>query len=264
MAWPQATTRFTARAERREQLRAKARRERRLAAFGVFAAIVVVVVALTAFGTGETTSAAGPAGPAPANRLLPAGPPQPEVVATHGTLRILLPVNRSRVTAIGYHGVGGGALALDPVGKQANAGVFARLARKLFGENEPGFRYYVMDGGSGPSTSGLDVGAPVDTDVYAPVDGTVIAMNDQVIDGRRFGVTLDIQPSGSPDLVVRVANITPDPALTVGSPVSAARSKIGRLVDLSSVEQAGLAKYTQDKGQHVGVSVRPAASLATP
>ena len=124
--------------------------------------------------------------------------------------------------------------------------------------------YYVIAGGVGPSTGGLDVGAPVDTDVYAPVDGTVIALNDRIIDGERHGVTIDLQPSGSPDVVVSVANITPDPALTVGSSVSAARTKIGRVIDLSAVEEAGLAEFTQDRGQHVSMSVRPAASLATP
>jgi murein DD-endopeptidase MepM/ murein hydrolase activator NlpD len=256
--------RFTARAERREELRAKARRERRLAALAVFAAVVIVVVALTAFGTGDTSSARAPSGPAPADRLLPAGPPQPEVIATRDALHILLPVNRSRLTAIGYHGVGGGALALEPVGTQANAGVFTRLARRLFGTSESGLRYYLIEGGVGAATGGLDVGATVDTDVYSPVDGTVIAVNDRIIDGSRHGVSIDIQPSGSPGLVVSVSNITPDPALTVGSSVSAARTKVGRVIDLSAVETAGLAEFTQDKGQHVSVSVRPAESLATP
>jgi hypothetical protein len=173
-------------------------------------------------------------------------------------------VNRDRVTAVGYHGVGGGALALEPVGTRANAGFLERVARRLFGTGDAGFLYYVIDGGAGADTGGLDVGAPVGTDVYAPVDGTVIAITDRIVDGRRFGVTIDLQPSGNPDLVVGVSNLAPDPALTVGSSVSAARTKIGRTIDLSRVEEAGLSKYTQDKGQHVHVEVHPAASLASP
>jgi murein DD-endopeptidase MepM/ murein hydrolase activator NlpD len=265
MAWPQATTRVTARAKRREQLRRKARRERRLAALAVFACVLIVIVALSAFGTGDSAGdSATPAGPAPAGRLLPSGPPQPEVVAARESLRLLLPVNQNRVTAIGYHSGADGALALDPLGTQANAGLFARIARKLFGSSGSDLRYYVIEGGSGPSTSGLDVGAPTSTDVYAPVDGTVIAVTDKIVDGQAYGASVDIQPSGNPDLVVSLSDLTPDPALTVGSAVSSARTKVGRIIDLSSVEKAGLARYTQDRGQHVHVEVHQSASLASP
>ena len=62
-------------------------------------------------------------GPAPADRLLPAGPPRPQIVAMQDSLRIQLPVNQSRVTAIGYHATGTGALPLEPVGTRANAGL---------------------------------------------------------------------------------------------------------------------------------------------
>ena len=122
--------------------------------------------------------------------------------------------------------------------------------------------YSLVDGGTGTETGGIDVGAPLDTDVYAPVDGTVITLADNIVNGAQYGVRMDIQPSGSPGVVVSVSNLRPDPALTVGSTVSAARTKIGRVIDLSSVERAALARYTQDKGHHVHLHVRPAASLA--
>jgi len=265
MAVPQAS-RFDVRAERslqRAHARARARHARLLTLFGLLACAVAVALLVTTFGSSED-EALGGAGPAPAERLLPAGPPQPQVVALHEALRILLPVSQNRVTAVGYHAAGTGALALEPVGTQANAGFFARLARKVFGGGGTGLGYYLLDGGTGPGTSGLDVGAPVGTDVYAPVDGTVIAIADRIVNGRRYGVTIDIQPSGNPDLVVTLANLRPDAALTVGSSVSAARTKIGRVIDLSAVEENGLARYTQDHGQHVHVHVRPAASLSAP
>ena len=40
-------------------------------------------------------------------------------------------------------------------------------------------------------------------------------------------------------------------------------TKLGRLVDLSEVEKAGLERYTNDKGQHVHLEARPAASVST-
>ena len=53
--------------------------------------------------------------PAPVNRLLPSGPPSPQVVALEGALRIQLPVAQSRLTAVGYHASGDGAVALQPL-----------------------------------------------------------------------------------------------------------------------------------------------------
>ena len=234
-----------------------------MAALVVIAAVALITLLLTAFGTGGTTTL-GMTGPAPAQRLLPSGPPRPQIVAMHDTLRIQLPIDQARVTAIGYHAAGPGTLPLQAVGTQANAGLLGRLKHRLFGENRSGLRYYLLEGGVGAQMSGLDVGAPVDTDVYAPTDGTVIAISDQVLNGKRYGVRIDIQPSGTPGLVVTLSNLRADPALTVGSTVAAARTKVGRIVDLSSVERAGLARYTQDKGQHVHIEVRMATSLVTP
>ena len=251
------------RAAAREETRARVRRARRTTALLVAACLCLVLLLLTAFGTGGVASRAI-SGPAPANRLLPAGPPRAQVIALQDTLRIQMPINQSRVTAIGYHASGADVLALQPVGTQANAGVVGRLIHRLFGQSGSGIRYYQLGGGVGPQTGGLDVGAPVATDVYAPVDGSVMAISDMIVNGKAYGVRIDIQPSGSPGVVVTLENLKPDPALTVGSAVSAARTKVGQVIDLSSVEQAALARYTQDKGQHVHIEVRPASGLAAP
>ena len=259
MAWPEAqglAARVALREERRD-----ARRARRLAVLVGMLAVGVVALLVTAFGSqgGELTGATAPA---PSQRLLPAGPPRPQIVAMRETLRIQLPIAQARVTAIGYHASGGTTLALEPVGSQANAGVFGRLRDRLFGGDDSGLRYYLLGGGVGPETGGLDVGAPPDTDVYAPVDGTLIALAERIVNGKPYGVRMDIQPSGNPSLVVSLLNLNPDPALTVGSQVTAGRTKVGRVIDVSRVESAALARYTQDEGHHVHVEVRTAASLA--
>jgi hypothetical protein len=252
-----------ARSRRRDDARAKARRTRRMALLILVVVVSLVSLVLTAFGTGapETVSFTGPASP---GRLLPAGPPRPQVVAMQDTLRIQLPINQNRITALGYHASGADALELEPVGTQANAGLVGRLLHKLFGQGGSELRYFLLDGGVGPQTGGLDVGAPVETDVYTPVDGSVIAITDQVINGHAYGVRIDVQPSGNPGVVVSLENLRADPALTVGSTVLAGRTKIGRIVDLSEVERAGLARYTQDNGQHVHIEVHPATSIASP
>jgi len=221
----------------------------------------VIPILVLVFDSSETAT---PVPVPPADRLLPAGPPQPQVIAFQGTLRVFLPISETRVTAVGYQAVGEGALALKPVGTQANAGVFTRLLRRVFGQEQGGIRYYLLGGSDGPETGGLDVGAAAGTGVYAPVDGSIMSISRRVVDGKAFGVRIDIQPSGSPGLVVSLTNLRPDPALTVGSTVAAARTKVGTLVDLSQVESSALARYTQDSGQHVQVEVHPASNLSLP
>jgi hypothetical protein len=51
-----------------------------------------------------------------------------------------------------------------------------------------------------------------------------------------------------------------DPSLLVGSPVTAAGSKLGSVVDFARAERQSLARYTNDSGNHVVVEVRPAAT----
>jgi murein DD-endopeptidase MepM/ murein hydrolase activator NlpD len=262
MAWPEAPG-LAARAALREEERARVKRARRAAAIMVVAAVTLVLLLLPAFGSSDAPIIGSP-GPAPAQRLLPSGPPRPLVVAVRDTLRIQLPINQGRVTAIGYHAAGASALELEPVGTQANAGVFGRIVQRLVGGDGSGIRYYMLEGGAGPRTGGLDIGAPVGTDVFAPVDGTVIAISSRIINGRQYGKRIEIQPSGNPSVVVAIMNVQMDPALNVGSPVVSARTKIGSVLDLSAAERAALARYTQDEGQHVHLEVHAAASIASP
>jgi len=236
------------------------RRARRRALLTLLALTVLGVLLVSAFRTGASP-VIGPGVPASASRLLPAGPPKPFVIAVHGSLRIQLPVNERNVTAIGYHAAGEDALPLDPLGRQANEGLFARAFHRIFGGGGGGLRYYQLGGGDGPATGSLDVGAAPGTDVYSPVDGTVVGLRGYVLDGKTYGSVLDIQPSGEPSVVVSVTNILPDPALTVGSQLVAGTSKIGTVLDLSSVEKLALARYTQDAGNHVAIEVHSAATL---
>jgi hypothetical protein len=82
--------------------------------------------------------------------------------------------------------------------------------------------------------------------------------------GKEYGARIDVQPTTAPGLVVRLTHLRPDPALTVGSSVAAAISKIGTIIDFSQVEKQALARYTQDSGNHVSAELHPAASLAIP
>ena len=234
--------------------------KRRLAVLIAIAVVAIGTLLVTAFGGGDHP-AATITEPASAARLLPAGPPGREAVARLGTLTLDLPVNASRLTAVGFYAASDGALGLSPLGPQANEGLLKRLAGSIFGSGSHGPRWYLLPGGSGPTTSALDVGAPSGTDVYAPVDGTIVGIDKVVIAGKHYGQTIDIQPTLAPSLVVTVSNIAADPSLSVGSMVTSGSSKLGELLDLSRVQQQELARYTNDAGNHVLVEVHPASTL---
>lgn len=238
-------------------------RRRRLAVVVVIAVVAIPTVLATAFTGGDHPSTTA-AAPASASRLLPAGPPEPQMIARYGSLHLQLPVSHSRVTAIGYHGGTEGALALSPVGTQANEGLLKRLAHRVIGGGTGSPRWYQLPGGAGPSTSALAVGAAPGTDAYSPVDGTVVGITDVVLNGRRYGSRIDIQPTGAPSVVVSVSHLRADPSLVVAATVTASGSKLGQVLDFSRAERQALARYTNDAGNHVLIEVHPAATLAVP
>lgn len=247
------------RAAKRRHLE-RERRLRRLAVLIVVVAIGLVTLVLSAFGgSGAPVQQAVPA--SATRLLLPAGPPQPEIVARLGSLHLQLPVSQSRVTAIGYQGGSTGALALAPLGAQGNQGLLKRVVHAIFGGSSGRPRWYQLPGGEGPSSSAIDVGAAPGTDVYAPVDGIIVAIDDVVLNGRIYGSRIDIQPAGAPSLVVTLSHVRVDPSLAVGSPVTSAGSKLGSVVDFSHAERQALSRYTNDAGNHVVVEVHPAATL---
>ena len=122
--------------------------------------------------------------------------------------------------------------------------------------------WYQLRGDRGPGTSALTVGAAAGTDVYSPVTGTVVGITDFVLANRTYGARIDIRPQSAPSVVVSLTHLRADPSLTVGSAVAKAASKIGVVVDLTAVERQALARYTQDAGNNVSLSVRPAAVLS--
>jgi hypothetical protein len=246
-----------------ERVRARRRRpERHASRFlltSLLSTVLLLTLLVTAFGTWSAPAVATK--PLATSRVLPGGQPLLQIVATAGALHLQLPVSQSAVTAIGYHHAGDGSLTLDPVGRQGNAGLFARIWHKLVGSNQNRLVWYQLRGDRGPGTSALSVGAAPGTDVYSPVDGTVVGISDYVLSNRTYGARVDIRPTSTPSVVVSLTHLRADPALTVGSTVSAASSKVGVVVDLTAVERQSLARYTQDAGNNVSLSVRPAATL---
>jgi len=248
-----------ARTTRRRHLE-RERRLRRLAVVTAIFVVALVTLLLSAFGgSGRVVQTPTPAS---ATRLLPAGPPAPEIVARIGALHLQLPISQSRVTAIGYGGGSQGALPLSPLGAQANENVLKRVLHAIVGGSSAKPRWYSLPDGTAPGASSLEVGAAAGTDVYAPVDGIVVAIDKVVINGRALGSQIDIQPTGAPSLVVSVSHVSVDPALTVGSTISTGGTRLGSVVDFSRVEHQALQRYTNDSGNHVSIEVHPVETPA--
>ena len=241
----------------RQQARA-ARRARRVALLVVLSAVFLIALGLTAF-SGRTTPTSAVI---PQRSLATVAQTQPttEIVALRGSLHLQLPISQSRLTAIGYHSADDGALSLDPVGHQANEGLAQRIVHGIFGGGGGSPKWYSLGGGD---TSALDVGAPIGSDVYSPVDGTVVAIRPFIVEGKTYGSEIDIQPQTAPSLVVALTQLVADPALTVGKPVVSGATKLGRVADLAAVEKQALARYTNDAGNHVTVEIRTAPVLST-
>ena len=229
----------------RQRVRA-ARRARRVALLVVLSAVFLVALGLTAFG--GTTSRTAATITSPSRASVAQTRPIPEIVAQRNAVHLQLPISQARVTAIGYHAANDGALTLQPIGHQVNEGVVQRIVHGIFG---------------GGGSSALDVGAPVGSDVYSPVDGTVVAIRPFVVEGKQYGSEIDIQPQTAPGLVVAVTQLVADPALTVGMAVASGATKLGRVANLAAVERQALAQYTNDAGNHVTVEVHTAPVLPT-
>jgi len=183
------------------------------------------------------------------------------VLATVGNLRVQSPVAQGGITAVGFHGSAEGALVLQPAGPQANEGLLARLWHRITGSARRGLAWYQLESGA---LRALEVGAVAGTNVYSPIDGTVVAIRDHIVSGRVLGAEIELRPSSAPSLVVALRNVHPDPALSVGANVAAGSSRLGTVVDISSVERQALARYAGDGGNNVSIQVFPSATLGVP
>lgn len=253
----------TPRSRHAARLRAHRRRAQaraRWLVLGVAVAVLLAVTfAVTAF-SGEE-SAPGTVRPLRTNVPVTTTRPEPLILATVGNLRIQSPVAQDGVTTVGFHGAGEGALVLQPVGPQANEGLLARLWHRITGSEHRGLPWYQLESGS---LTTLDVGAVPGTDVYSPVDGTVVAIRDHIVSGKRAGSEIELRPSSAPSLVVALQHIDTDPALSVGQNVAAGSSKLGTVVDITKLEQQALARYSGDSGANVAIQVYPSATLGVP
>jgi murein DD-endopeptidase MepM/ murein hydrolase activator NlpD len=217
------------------------RRDRRaLIAAAIPVAAVAILALILSLGDGGTASdAAGPlATPVPPPSQSGSGAKPPDVVIARGEgVEVHLPVDSQRVTAAMFH----------PVNDTAGVALQATGSLEIH-QADRGDR-------SGPETAGLDVGAPPGTTVYSPVDGVIAGVSDYVISGRIEGYEVVIAPSvAASGLVLRLTHLD-EPVNaerpSVGTPVRAGTTPLGRVRDFSPVARQEISEFTSDSGNHL-------------
>lgn len=239
------------------------RRTRRLVALGIVLVVSAVTLGSALREDNAPAVEVATPGPEPASQLVPSPPPRPLKLASRGPVNLYVPIDRSRITAIVYHRMDGGdTLDLAPSGNLLNEGLVDRIERQIIGRTASGPDYFIADG----STATVDVGAAPGTQVYAPVNGTVVGITPMILNGARWGDQVSIAPQADPSVVVVVSNIAADPALRIGVPVTTTQDPtlLGTVSDLSKVLKMELAHYTADAGNHAHIELRPTPNPAIP
>lgn len=252
-----------------ERRRHRSARHAAVASVAVVAVLAVLVWGISLLGREVVAQdAAGDAarsGPPP---VLPAGRPVPQKLAgvvledeDDPPLTLELPIKREAITGIGYlRRRDPSALELEPEGTRANTSWGRRVfGRFLTTEPKSDLAWFQLGGGV-PNV--VMVGAQHGTDVYAPLDGTVVAIADYVVDGEARGVVVQLQPLGDGETIVGMRNLDladeGDSPLAVGQTVSRGATRVGFVRDMEGVVDRPLASYTHDDGSGVEIFVRRA------
>lgn len=241
----------------REQLayrRAATRRDRRhrnrrtLAAVLAPLAVVGVLALILGLVGGRSGESSAPLAAPISSTPVSAGQPPDLTIARGEGVQINVPVDPAVITAAAFHAIG------DTSGVALESSGAIQIHRSD------------RDGRLGPATAALDVGAPAGTPVYSPVDGVVASVADYKAGGRIEGFEISIAPDvASQGVLVRVTHLD-DPErgsrLSVGDPVQAGETLLGRVRDFSSVGRQELAQFTSDSGNHVHLElIRTRADL---
>ena len=171
-----------------------------------------------------------------------------------GDRNLLLPVAAGDATIIAYQPVSDErALALSPIGDQANSNALVRFFRGIF-SGEPSVRYYLFPGEGGKITSSVMVGALAGSAVTSPVSGTVTAVKSYKLYGKYDDVRIDISLEEMSGTTISLLFVS-DPVISIGEVVTAGKTQLGKVRECPAELGATLAEYTHDSGSHVFLQV---------
>jgi hypothetical protein len=220
------------------------RNRRTLVTVGLSATIVAIVVVVLFWATGGTSSSTSTASTTPGSAVPVNAPPQHQFLAQAPLVSIALPINANAVTAIVFRSIPDpAAIELIPTG--------------------PLHRHDEGASGSALPDLELDVGAPAGTVVYSPVDGQIIGVYDNIIQGQVQGYRVIIAPQGAPGVALSVSHLVAHPgtpAPGVGQAVISGVTPLGQVIDLSGIETQNISQFSGDAGNHVAIELQRMAN----
>jgi len=254
-----------------EDERRRHRFARVVATASVVAVVVVVVVVWFVGLLGRevvrdgATRQAGAGAAANGLAVQQTGRPDPQLLAEavveedQPGLRLQLPIRREAITGIGYSPRRErDVLELRPTGHRANLSWGRRTLERFLSTSPPGdLTWFRLDDGTPQMVT---IGAAEGAEVYAPIDGTIIAISDYRLSGEAHGVLVQIQPLGDAQTVVVMRNIDAAADLEVGIKVSEGATRMGRVRDMEGAIDAPLSGYTHDSGSGAEMYVLRVAS----
>ncbi|MCW2961655.1 MAG: hypothetical protein JWM90_2042 [Thermoleophilia bacterium] len=189
-----------------------------------------------------------------------AGRPSPQLLAEavvepgEPGLRLQLPIRRESITGIGYAPRREpGVIELEPTGHRANLSWARRAAERFLSTRPAGdLRWFRLADGA-PSM--VTIGAAPTTEVYAPIDGRVVAISDHEIGGQVRGQIIQLQPLGDGQTVLVMRNLDAASELAVGNTVSEGATRLGYVRDMAGSIDAPLSTYTHDTGSGIDMYV---------
>jgi hypothetical protein len=220
------------------------RNRRAIVTVGLSTAVVASVVVMLFWAAGGASSSNPVATPTPASAVPVNAPPQHQFLAQAPLVSIALPINANAVTAIVFRSIPDpAAIELTPTGPQ--------------------HRFDEGASGSALPDLELDVGAPAGTVVYSPVDGQIIGVYDNIVQGQVQGFRVIIAPQGAPGVALSVAHLVAHPGSPpagVGQAVISGATPLGQVIDLSGTETQNISQFSGDAGNHVAIELQRLAN----